>query len=227
MIYVMSDIHGMRDRYEAVLDRIGGLREGDTLYILGDFIDRGPDGISLLQAVREEKRIVPLIGNHESLALPVLKAIRNGKPPEAIRQTRAWQAWQVNGGEPTAAAFRALDPEEQDRILEQIEDMGIYREIRVGDRLFHLSHTLPPFDSARPVHDATFLEFIWGEPDYAVRYDPAVTFITGHVPTVFIDPAFVGRIWQGNGHVAVDCGASFEGGRLGCLCLETMEEYYA
>ena len=58
-----------------------------------------------------------------------------------------------------------------------------------------------------------------------MRYDPDVTFVTGHTPTGLIDPAYEGRIWQGNGHIAVDCGAAF-GGRLGCLCLDTMEEYY-
>ena len=29
-----------------------------------------------------------------------------------------------------------------------------------------------------------------------------------------------------NNHIAVDCGAVFEDGRLGCICLDTMKEYY-
>lgn len=28
-----------------------------------------------------------------------------------------------------------------------------------------------------------------------------------------------------NNHIAIDCGASF-GGKLGCICLDTLEEYY-
>ena len=72
----------------------------------------------------------------------------------------------------------------------------------------------------------SYSEFVWGEPDYEIRYDRGVTFVTGHTPTDLIDPASKGRIWQKNGHIAIDCGAVFEGGRLGCICLDTMEEYY-
>ena len=37
MIYVMSDIHGMYDKYIEMMDLID-LKEADTLYILGDII---------------------------------------------------------------------------------------------------------------------------------------------------------------------------------------------
>ena len=50
-IYVMSDIHGEADLFHAMLEQIG-FSESDTLYILGDVIDRGPDGIALLQEIR-------------------------------------------------------------------------------------------------------------------------------------------------------------------------------
>ena len=44
MTYVMSDLHGCYDKYAQMLEKIG-FGDGDTLYILGDVIDRGPDGI--------------------------------------------------------------------------------------------------------------------------------------------------------------------------------------
>lgn len=46
--YVMSDVHGLKDRYDAMLKALA-LKEEDTLYILGDVIDRGPDGIAILR----------------------------------------------------------------------------------------------------------------------------------------------------------------------------------
>ena len=52
MIYVMSDIHGNKRRFESILEQIS-LREEDTLYILGDVIDRHPDGIELLQRIMD------------------------------------------------------------------------------------------------------------------------------------------------------------------------------
>lgn len=35
-----------------------------------------------------------------------------------------------------------------------------------------------------------------------------------------------GYIYQANNHIAIDCGRSFLGGRLACLRLEDMKEFY-
>lgn len=43
MIYVMSDIHGKYDKYIQMLKQIH-FSEKDTMYILGDMIDRGGEG---------------------------------------------------------------------------------------------------------------------------------------------------------------------------------------
>ena len=48
MIYVMSDIHGNMRRFDSVMHQIN-LQPEDTLYILGDVIDRHPDGIRILR----------------------------------------------------------------------------------------------------------------------------------------------------------------------------------
>ena len=48
MQYAVSDIHGRYDKYTELLRRLA-LNESDTLYILGDSIDRGPDGLKILQ----------------------------------------------------------------------------------------------------------------------------------------------------------------------------------
>lgn len=48
MIYVMSDIHGNAIRFNSIMEQID-LQPEDTLYILGDVIDRYPDGIRILR----------------------------------------------------------------------------------------------------------------------------------------------------------------------------------
>ena len=48
MIYVMSDIHGNSRRFNSIMEQIK-LKDTDTLYILGDVIDRYPDGIRILR----------------------------------------------------------------------------------------------------------------------------------------------------------------------------------
>ena len=49
--------------------------------------------------------------------------------------------------------------------------------------------------------------------------------VTGHTPTGYIEEKSKGKIWFGNNHIAIDCGAVF-GNPLGCLCLDTFEEFY-
>lgn len=44
MQYTVSDIHGCYDKYIELL-RCLDLKQSDTLYILGDMIDCGPDGL--------------------------------------------------------------------------------------------------------------------------------------------------------------------------------------
>ena len=50
MIYVMSDIHGQKRRFDSVMKQIN-LQPEDTLYVLGDVIDRNPDGIKILRQI--------------------------------------------------------------------------------------------------------------------------------------------------------------------------------
>ena len=60
----MSDIHGCFDKYQAMLREIG-FSSRDTLYVLGDVIDRGPDGIKILQDMNRRPNVVPILGTHE------------------------------------------------------------------------------------------------------------------------------------------------------------------
>ena len=48
--YCISDIHGEYDRYIKMLQLVD-FSADDTMYILGDVIDRGPDSIKLLEHV--------------------------------------------------------------------------------------------------------------------------------------------------------------------------------
>lgn len=64
MIYVMSDIHGMYDKYIEMLELIN-LREHDSLYILGDIVDRGLHPMKILQDMMKRPNVFGIFGNHE------------------------------------------------------------------------------------------------------------------------------------------------------------------
>lgn len=72
MYYVMSDIHGCYREYRKALKMIH-FSEEDTLYVLGDVVDRGPEPIRVLQDMMLRRNVFPIIGNHEYMALMVLK----------------------------------------------------------------------------------------------------------------------------------------------------------
>ena len=58
----MSDIHGCFDKYQEMLELIEFVPR-DTLYVLGDVIDRGPDGIRILQDMNIRPNVFPLLDN--------------------------------------------------------------------------------------------------------------------------------------------------------------------
>lgn len=66
--YVPADVHGEAEHFHAMLEKIR-FSADDTLYTLGDVIDRGPDGIKLIQEIMEPSNIVMLLGNHEHMMI--------------------------------------------------------------------------------------------------------------------------------------------------------------
>lgn len=68
MYFVMSDIHGCYDEMMAALSHWD--KENETLVVLGDLIDKGPDSLKVVQTLsvlKEEHpdRVVILKGNHD------------------------------------------------------------------------------------------------------------------------------------------------------------------
>ena len=66
MIYAVSDIHGRYDKYRKLLKRIH-FGPDDTLYVLGDVIDRGPDGFKIMLDMAQRPNCS---GQNMSLCVP-------------------------------------------------------------------------------------------------------------------------------------------------------------
>ncbi|MGP3969849.1 metallophosphoesterase [Streptomyces sp. 6N223] len=112
-LYVVGDVHGYLDELRAAL-REAGLTDandawaaGNTrLWFLGDFTDRGPDGIGVIDMVMRLSAEAAaaggyckaLLGNHELL---LLGASRFGDAPvDSGAGTASFQAaWLLNGGQ--------------------------------------------------------------------------------------------------------------------------------
>jgi serine/threonine protein phosphatase 1 len=86
--YVIGDIHGCNKTFNALLKMVSFSKE-DELYLLGDYIDRGPDSKGVIDTIfnlRRKGHIVQGIkGNHEQMLLDAyrcreekLNFLRNG-----------------------------------------------------------------------------------------------------------------------------------------------------
>lgn len=225
MIYVTSDIHGCYDQYLRLIQRLD-LNEDDTLYILGDLVDRGDGGIEIIKDVMKRKNVVCLRGNHDHCALVFLKrfALQNHSTEED-RLKEGFRLWLEDGGAKTFSAFSKLDDNEKRSVLRFLDTLPFYEKICVNGQKFFLSHTVGEKAKMLDIEKCDMRDFLFGEPEYETCYFEDMTIVTGHTPTGFIDPAYTGQIWKGNRHIAVDCGAVF-GNPLGCICLDTMEEIY-
>jgi len=111
-VFAVSDIHGHPEKLQASLlaagltDAEGNWSGTDArLWVLGDFFDRGPDGIGALRYVRglvdqaPDGAVNVLLGNHEILALGMRKFGDTFVPHEGITSRSFERSWALNGGQ--------------------------------------------------------------------------------------------------------------------------------
>ena len=175
----------------------------------------------------KRKNVIPLWGNHDYLAYCLLKNLSRPLQEQDTHEVRnLYQSWFHDGGYPTYTAFVKLPLEKQKMLLAYLNTFLLYDEVKAGDKSFFLSHTVPEKERMLHFDRLNWQELIVGEPEYEKEYFPDRYLVTGHTPTNLIDESCSGRIYQKNNHIAIDCGAVF-GNPLGCICLNTLEEFYA
>lgn len=222
MTYVMSDLHGCHNLYLQMLDTIG-FSAGDKLLIVGDVIDRGPQGIATLLHIMRRPNIRLLMGNHERMMLDVVEGER--EPPEMLALHLA--RWRRNGGEVTRQAFLAQSPETRRAILAYLYNAPYEAFVEAGGRRYHLVHAAPSPLGNR--YDMVWARFDSEEEFYRGQPIPAgQTVIFGHTATSRYQPARPLSIWHGARVIDLDCGCAMQApeSRLGCLRLEDGAEFY-
>ncbi len=230
--YVISDIHGHYDEFMKLIEKIG-LKDEDTLYVLGDILDRGPHPIKTLFKLMEMPNAICMVGNHELMALDCFKFLTKEITDESLNELDEetidnYLCWQSNGCEPTLAEFRALNPQKRQDVIDFIREFLIYEELTVAGKKFLLVHAgLGNYSPEKDIEDYSLKELIWDRADYGIEYYPDVYVVTGHTPTQYIEEnPNPGRIFKSNNHIAIDCGCGIPGGKLAAICLDTLEEYY-
>ena len=230
--YVISDIHGEYEMFMRLLEKIN-LKDSDDLYILGDILDRGPHPVKTLMKLMEMPNVIPIVGNHEVMALDGLRFLNTEITEKSIESVDIetlgnMMSWQQNGSESTISEFRTLDPEMRKEVLDYLLSFSMYEEVTVGDRDYLLVHAgLGNYKPGKRIDEYSLKEIVWDAADYNVRYFNDIYVVTGHTPTQNIpgndNP---GYIFRKNNHIAIDCGAFIPGGRLSAFCLDSEEPFY-
>lgn len=224
MTYVISNPHGCYDQFVTLLETIK-FGKDDVMFVLGDVVDYGPETMDLLCDLTYRENIWPVAGEHDRRAYRMLlgfdKMLKEGGTPDAdyIAEMSEWVA---NGGQVTLNAFRELDEDMKEGVLDYLFELPPYETVTVGDKEYLLVRSgIAGYKPGRDLDDYDEEDFF---ADDGARKIEGATVICGHLPTTeFFDG--MGEIFEGDGFIAVDCGAA-RGGRLACLCLDNGEKYY-
>ena len=179
LTYAVGDIHGSLAKLKRLLASCRQHADGREMMLvfLGDYIDRGADSaavvclLSELQS-QEPERVVPLMGNHEAMALAVL----DGAMPVA--------SWLFNGGAATLQSYGAEDVAELPRA--HLDWMRALRLSYDDGRRFFVHAGIDP-QSPLDAQDESVLLWI-REPFLDAARDYGRLIVHGHTPSMTGEP---------------------------------------
>ncbi|MBE6038459.1 MAG: calcineurin [Anaerofustis stercorihominis] len=233
MIYVTSDLHGYDfGKFMNFLDGIG-FTEEDFLFVLGDVIDRGEDGVKYLKWLTYKSNAQLILGNHESMLLAcefifdtVTEDFLDSLDDEKMGLLTNWI---FNGATPTMNALWELLRNDADTlydILDYLKEAPLFEVVSAGEKDFLLTHSgLKHFYPDKKLSMYAAEELLWNRPRITDRYFDEIYTIFGHTPTEFLEEKYTGKITKTDTWACIDTGAA-TGHHPMVLRLDDMKEFY-
>lgn len=202
--FAIGDIHGCSRTLQKMVKDVLQLKPDDTLYLLGDYIDRGPDSIGVLDYLLHLREsgfdIRPIRGNHEEMLL------------EAMADPATRNIWYGNGGWGTVRELGIDSPEGiPQRYLDFISDLPYL--LVTDDYVF--VHAGLDFQTLDPLKDTPSQFMLWSR---GSQIDSAKlggrTLVTGHS----VSPLFAINESLGTHHIMLDNGC-YDRGEMCCGAL--------
>lgn len=253
--YVFSDVHGHGRALDELLLKISP-SDTDTLYFLGDMIDRGPDAVLACRLIKDLKNVHVLMGNHEYMMLNCLTADATDAD---------WSNWLINGGDTTVQAFSHIAQKEVLDIIDWMQSFSYYQVLSIYEHIYILVHagirasshmpkeitqdSVSALMSKQAYDDLLWIrEDFWQRPTGLLQEDgTGAIVIAGHTPTPYVaqiadrpsDPVVdddghalileVGASQATGGvsdRIAVDCAAA-SGAGMGQVGMLRLDDYAA
>lgn len=230
MTYVLSDIHGNLQRFESIMDQIN-LQPTDTLYILGDVVDRFPDGIKILRRIMKMPNVKMLLGNHEHMMLNAIGDCLDAKS-QRYAGNRELRLWYRNGGQVTHEYLKHIRKDLRAEVFAFVRQLPLNFDVEVNGIKYKLVHGSPVENYMTSYHYSskysTLAEFaVWERWNETMPVPDGYVMIFGHTPTIHFNPDEPWSIWSCDEAIGIDCGSGYADGRLCCLRLDDMAVFYS
>lgn len=196
MTYVISDLHGVPLRQLKELLKKAVFSDEDVLFVLGDTLDRGADGIALLCWMMEQPNVFHLLGNHEAMLLAVSGVLFKDCGDVEVEDFRNGEmeilsTMLLNGAQPTLDALKTLyrkDPALVGDLLDYLREMPLFDSVDVGETTYVLTHAgLGHFAPGKRLSAYAPDDLLWHRPgpDETYPLGDDVKVIFGHTPTSY------------------------------------------
>jgi len=213
--FVIGDIHGCSKTFKNLLFETLEITKEDSIYLLGDYIDRGPNSKKVIDRIIKMKKqgfdINPILGNHELLLLDSANFVQNHI------------VWFRNGAKPTLKSFNINYAHEfKPKYLDFFRNLPYY--ILLED--YVIVHGGLNFSAAEPLEDKESM--VWIRDSYVDLYKTGGRkLICGHTPT----PLDLIKKSLGHDKILLDGGCVYYGrhpglGYLVALELNTIELFF-
>jgi serine/threonine protein phosphatase 1 len=193
-VLAIGDIHGCDTALETMLSRLQPAAD-DTVVVVGDVVDRGPDTrrcIDLLLELRKASRLVFLLGNHEEM---MLSALEGG----------SWySAWFGFGGAETVESYGGIREVPESHIDFIASGLDYFQ---TGNAIFVHANLQPGVDLNRQLSGWLRWNHLTG---HEKPHPSGKLVVCGHTRLKSGKPAIL------NGWVCIDT-AACAGGKLTCL----------
>ena len=214
-LLAIGDIHGEYDMLCTVLDKANYTPKDDTLILIGDYIDRGPQSQKTVEKVKEltDLGAIALKGNHEDMAYNYACELKEEQSLSTTSNNK--NIYFSNGGRQTLDSYSNIDKFIEDAMW--LNELPVYKKI--NKYIFVHGGLKPGIElKNQSTEDMLWIrnEFLmhdWVEDDYIDE-----TIVAGHTP--------FGEIKYFSQSIIIDTGAG-KGGYLSLIDLSNDKIYYS
>ena len=226
--YALSDLHGNYTLWKKIKNFIGNK---DTVYVLGDVIDRGEDGIKILLEMFYDKndRFRLLKGNHEEMLVDAIEFQKSGFDKHDI------EILKNNGTYATLLQYNKLPKEKKEEFYDIIKySLYDYEFTLCKDKVFFLCHA--GISASANIYNEEHINkkaILWDRENTKEKFWSTenwaqdIYIVHGHTPVQYMnyssDPEII-KYCQGH-KINIDLGTPTSG-KVALLNLETLEPVY-